>query len=58
VKELTVAVESDKGAKGSSVDAWIKKYAPTVISGGVKIGTTVGQAILTEYLKRYFGLPS
>lgn len=58
VKELSTAVHSDKSLMGSAVGAWIKKVGPKVISGGVKIGTTVGQAILTEYLKKYFGLPS
>lgn len=58
LKELTSAVDSDQGKMGSSVAAWIKEAAPKVVSGGVKIGAAVGQAILTEYLKRYFGLPS
>ena len=58
LEQLSAAVHSDKGSMGSAVGAWIKKVGPTVLSGGVKIGTAVGQAILTEYLKRYFGLPS
>jgi len=58
VEELNAALQSDNGSMGSSVGKWIKKVGPKVISGGVKIGTTVGQAILTEYLKKYFGLPS
>jgi hypothetical protein len=58
LKELNAAVQSDKGSMGSAIGAWIKKIGPKVLTGGVKIGTTVGQAVLTEYLKKYFGLPS
>jgi hypothetical protein len=35
---------------------WITKNAPKVLSGGVKIGTTVGQNLLIEYLKQYLGI--
>jgi hypothetical protein len=55
--ELSTAVGSDKSKMGPAVLRWIKDAAPKVISGGVKIGATVGQAILTEFLKKYFGLP-
>jgi len=38
------------------VKDWVKKTAPKVLSGGVKIGASVGQTLLLEYLKQYFGL--
>ena len=56
--ELSAAVGSDKNKMGPAVLRWIKEAAPKVVSGGVKIGTSVGQAILVECLKRYLGLPN
>ena len=41
---------------GSMVTGWIMKTAPKVLSGGVKVGAAVGQTLLTEFLKQYFGL--
>lgn len=56
VEELSKAISADKSTMGGKVLAWIKQQAPHVVSGGVKIGTTVGQAVLTEYLKQHFGI--
>lgn len=55
--ELSEAVEEDGDKKiGTKVKGWIAKTAPKVLSGGVKIGTEIGKALLKEHLKQYFGL--
>lgn len=54
--ELAGAVEHDEKKLGPKVKAWIAKVGPKVLSGGVKIGVTVGQTLLLEYLKQYYGL--
>jgi hypothetical protein len=54
--ELSEAVRQDGQKMGSRVESWVKTTAPKMISGGVKIAVTVGQALLTEYMKQYFGL--
>jgi hypothetical protein len=41
---------------GAKVKSWIEKTAPKVLSGGVKVGVAVGQSLLLEYLKQYYGL--
>ncbi len=56
ISELSTAVEQDGEKVGSRVNEWIKKTAPKVLSGGVKIGTKIGQSLLLEYLKQYFSL--
>ena len=56
VDELPGMLDGNAGKMNSGVLEWIKKTAPSVIAGGVKIGATVGQTILTEYLKQYCGL--
>ena len=59
LKELSSALQSDgnqKLKKDGSVMKWIKSTAPKVLTGGVKIGTEVGKAVLTEMLKQYLGL--
>jgi len=56
ISELSTAVKEDGQKAGSKVKEWIKKTAPKVLSGGVKIGAAVGQTLLLEYLKQYFGL--
>lgn len=57
LEELSQA-ESEDGPKkmGKGVMGWIKKTAPKVLAGGVKIGAEVGQKLLTEWLKQYFGI--
>jgi len=54
--ELSTAVKEDGQTMGAKVKGWIAKTAPKVLSGGVKIGATVGQNLLLEYLKQYYGL--
>jgi AbiTii len=56
LKELSSAVNQDGKTMGANVIGWIKKTAPKVLSGGVKVGAGVGQALLTEFAKQYFGL--
>lgn len=56
VGSLANAVSEDKNQMGPAVKDWIKKTAPKVLSGGVKMAASVGQSILTEHLKHYFGL--
>jgi hypothetical protein len=60
VEELSQEIAAEKTPIGSplgtTVTNWIKKQSPNVVSGGVKIGASVGQALLTEYLKQHFGI--
>ncbi len=53
---LSTAVKEDGKTMGARVKGWIEKTAPKVLSGGVKIGVSVGQTLLVEYLKQYYGL--
>lgn len=54
--DLSTAVKEDGKTMGERVKCWIEKTAPKVLSGGVKIGVSVGQTLLVEYLKQYYGL--
>lgn len=60
VEELSKEIAADKTPSGSPLGTrvldWIKKQAPNVVSGGVKIGASVGQSLLTEYLKQHYGI--
>ena len=60
VDELSKEIAADKTPTGSPLGTrvldWIKKQAPNVVSGGVKIGASVGQSLLTEYLKQHYGI--
>jgi hypothetical protein len=56
--ELSAAVKDDGKSMGAKVRGWIEKTAPKVLSGGVKVGVAVGQSLLLEYLKQYYGLSS
>jgi hypothetical protein len=56
LNELSTAVKEDGKTMGARVKGWIEKTAPKVLSGGVKIGVSVGQTLLVEYLKQYYGL--
>jgi hypothetical protein len=59
LQKLLDAQKKDGGkAIGSSVTGWIKATAPKVLAGGVKIAAEVGQKLLTDWLKQYYGLPS
>lgn len=56
LKELSKAAKADGKTMGARVKGWIEKTAPKVLSGGVKVGLAVGQSLLLEYLKQYYGL--
>ena len=60
ISDLSEAIAADKTLAGlpfgNKVLDWIKKQAPNVLSGGVKIGASVGQSLLTEYLKQHYGI--
>jgi hypothetical protein len=53
---LTNAIQTDGGKPGNRVGDWIKKNASKVLSGGVKVGTHIGQEILTAWIKAHYGL--
>jgi ABC-type proline/glycine betaine transport system substrate-binding protein len=54
--ELSTADRADGNTIGSKVRGWIEKTALKVLSGGVKVGVAIGQSLLLEYLKQYYGL--
>jgi hypothetical protein len=60
VEELSKEIAADKTPTGSPLGTrvldWIRKQAPNVVSGGVKIGASVGQSLLNEYLKQHYGI--
>jgi hypothetical protein len=56
IDELSEAIESDEQKIGTKVKDWIKKTSSKVVSGGVKVGVAVGQALLIESLKQYLGM--
>jgi hypothetical protein len=60
VDELSKEIAADKTPTGSPLGTrvldWIKKQGPNVVSGGVKIGASVGQSLLTGYLKQHYGI--
>jgi hypothetical protein len=53
---LTEALTHDKGKPGSKVMNWIKENAGKVLSGGVQVGTKIGQEILTAWIKAHCGI--
>jgi len=53
---LTEAIESDGDKPGNKVHEWIKRNASKVVSGGVKVGTHIGQEILTAWIKAHYGV--
>jgi len=53
---LTEAIEGDGDKPGNKVHEWIKKNASKVLSGGVKVGTHIGQEILTAWIKAHYGI--
>jgi hypothetical protein len=56
LSELSEAVDNDGKKLGGRVTGWVKKNAHKVLSGGVNVATSVGEALLIEYLKQYFGM--
>lgn len=60
IEELSKEIAVEKTPGGSSLGTrvldWIKSQAPNVVSGGVKIGASVGQSLLTEYMRQHYGI--
>jgi hypothetical protein len=57
LSELTEAILVDGGSKpGNKVTEWIQSKAGKVVAGGIKVGISVGQQLLTEWLKMHYGL--
>jgi len=57
LRKLTEAIQGDGGKKpGSKVGEWIKSNAGKVLSGGMKVGVSIGQQLLTEWLKQHYGI--
>jgi hypothetical protein len=55
--ELTEAIQMDGETKpGSRVTEWIKAKASKVVTGGIQVGVSVGQQLLTEFLMQHYGL--
>jgi hypothetical protein len=50
--ELSSAVKDDGKTMGTRVKGWIEKTSPKVLSGGIKVGVSIGQTLLIEYLKK------
>jgi hypothetical protein len=53
---LTDAIQTDGEKPGNKVGEWIRKSASKVLSGGVKVGTHMGQEILTAWIKAHYGI--
>jgi hypothetical protein len=53
---LTEALAHDGAKPGSKVTNWIKENAGRVLSGGVQVGSKIGQEILTAWIKAHCGL--
>ncbi|MBB5329439.1 hypothetical protein [Tunturiibacter gelidoferens] len=58
VHELSTVIKQDDAPMGAGASGWIKRTGPKVLSGGIKMGATIGQTLLTAYLKQYWGLDS
>jgi hypothetical protein len=57
LNELSDAIQVDGASKpGNKVREWIQSKAGKVVTGGVKVGVSVGQQLLTEWLKIHYGL--
>lgn len=54
--KLSQDIQQDGKTLGTRVRAWISRNAAKVLDGGLQVGTSVGTTILTEYLKRHFGM--
>ncbi|MBZ5502320.1 MAG: hypothetical protein LAN59_08765 [Acidobacteriia bacterium] len=56
LKELTEAIQTDGNKAGSKVSKWIGDKAEKMLVGGVKIGASIAQQVLTEMLMQHYGL--
>ena len=55
--ELSQAIEKDGKPMGTGVKGWIDRNGGKMVDGGVKMATAIGTTLLTEFLKKYYGLP-
>jgi hypothetical protein len=53
---LTESIKADGDKPGNTVNEWIRKNASKIVSGGVKVGTHIGQEILTAWIKAHYGI--
>jgi AbiTii len=56
IGELSQAIEQDGRTFGTRVKDWISRNATKVFDKGLQVGTSVGTTVLTEYIKRHFGM--
>jgi hypothetical protein len=56
ISELSNATEQDGKKLGNRVTGWIARNAGKVWDHGLQVSTFLGTTILTEYLKRHFGM--
>jgi hypothetical protein len=54
--ELTEAIQADNNQAGSRVMKWIRDKAEKMLIGGVKVGGSIAQQVLTEMLMQHYGL--
>jgi len=56
LETLTDAIKADGDKPGNKVNEWIRTSASKVLSGGVKVGTHIGQEILTAWIRAHYGV--
>ncbi len=57
IDSLHKAVDADKPQKiGLETREWLRTTGSKLLVGGVKVTSTVAQAVVTEYLKQHFGV--
>jgi hypothetical protein len=56
IGELSNAIEQDGKTFGTRVKDWIGSNATKVFDKGLQVGASVGTTVLTEYIKRHFGM--
>jgi hypothetical protein len=56
IDELALHKQADGETLGTGVTGWISRNAPKVLHHGLQMGTSVGTTILTELIKRHYGL--
>jgi hypothetical protein len=54
--ELTEAIQADGDRAGSKVKKWISDKSEKMLVGGVKIGASIAQQVLTQWLMQHYGL--
>jgi hypothetical protein len=54
--ELTEAIQTDGNKAGRKVTKWIGDKAEKMLIGGVKMGASIAQQVLTEMLLQHYGL--